>query len=135
MYLGNATEHAVMALLLRSMREVYAPLVDDSGVDLIVRSKDGTSDDFQEIQVKSLSSGGLFAAISCPNPRANYWYVFHVADIDKMWLINSLDFVKLASQNQKGKNMGKYSIDLCRKTPALRALTEPFVITDFSKLP
>ena len=152
----------VLSMLLAENREVYMPAVDDHGVDLIVRtlaynpgaaSTDPSHYEFQEIQVKSLSTGGLFAAIKCV-PRPNYWFVFYIKNIDKMWLINSVDLVNskrlhpelkpgdpnylATSQNnnpQKSpKNFGLWSFDLTptKRTPVK---SEAYVITDFSKLP
>ena len=140
--LGKSTEMLVTSMLLAENREVYLPAVDDRGVDLIVRSRaceNGNSESqaqavLQELQVKSVSTGGLFAAIKCEEPRPNYWFVFYIKDIDKMWLINSIDFVKISSRNSTGKNIGKYTLDLkpTRKTPVKHAI---YYITDFSKLP
>lgn len=156
--LGKATELLVSSILLKEGRELYQPVVDDHGVDLIVRTKnyDPNADtdipehyEFQEIQVKSVSKGGLFAAIKI-NPQPNYWFVFYIHDIDKMWLVNSMDIRNsqtlnqghkpgdadyiAASQNKKGSNFGKWSIDL---TPTKRnpVKSAKYLITDFSKLP
>ncbi len=136
--LGKSTEMLVTSMLLAENREVYLPAVDDHGVDLIVRTlpnQEGMAE-FQEIQVKSVSTGGLFAAIKCDEPRDNYWFVFYIKDIDKMWLINSHDFVSMASRVTKpgAKTFGQYTLDLkpAKRTP----IKHPqYLITDFSKLP
>ena len=74
MNLGRASEYLVTSMLLNEFREVYLPAVDDHDVDLLVRTiQDGNPHQFQEIQIKSISTGGLFAAINCPNPAPNYW--------------------------------------------------------------
>lgn len=134
--LGKSTEMLVASILLAENRDVYLPIVDDHGVDISVTSRPGNthSPSYQELQVKSISTGGLFAAIKYENPRKNYWFVFYIQDIDRMWLINSIDFVGIASKNVKGKNIGKYSLDLkpSRKTPVKHA---KYSISDFSKLP
>ena len=141
-FFGRSTEYRVSSMLLDEHRELYLPAVDDHGVDMIVRTRaacagDGTRPEhyeFQEIQVKSASSGGLFAAIRCDNPRPNYWFVFFIKDIDSLWLVNSLDFVRIASQNVKGKNIGKYTLDL--KPTSRTPIKQPqFFIKDFTKLP
>ena len=140
--LGKSTEMLVTSMLLAENREVYLPTVDDHGVDLIVRTRNGYESTeesqnyavFQELQVKSVSTGGLFAAIKCDNPRFNYWFVFYIKDIDRMWLINSLDFVNISSRNTQGKNIGKYSLDL-KPTKSTPIKHSHFVITDFAKLP
>ena len=136
MCLGKATENLVTAKLLNSLREVYTPIVDDHGVDIIVPSLSGNI--YHEIQVKSIATGGLFAAFNCPNPKPNYWFVFYIWDIDTMWLINSMDLtdpkLKLSLQNIKGKNIGKYSISLANKKGPVAKCAQ-YIITDFSKLP
>lgn len=137
MYLGQATEHLILSKLLAEDREVYLPTVDDHGVDALVLSKSPGPDGeriYQELQIKSLTEGGLFAAISCPNPRSNYWFVIYVKQHKTMWLINSIDFVKEASQNQTGDNVGKYSISLAT-SKSISKLREKYIVTDFSKLP
>lgn len=138
-FLGRSTEYRVGAMLLDEQRELYFPAVDDHGVDLIVRTRagcvgDGTAPEhyeFQEIQVKSASSGGLFV-FTC-SPRPNYWFVFFVKDTGRMWLINSMDIPSLASVNVSGKNIGKYTLNLCatRKTPVK---LPQYSIENFSKL-
>ena len=135
MALGAATEHLILSLLLSEGREVYMPIVDDHGIDMIIPPKTG-SGDYQELQIKSLTEGGLFAAISCPNPRKNYWFVFYVKQHNTIWLINSLDFVNIASQVTKpgSKNLGKYSLSLASKKQ-IRPMTKGFIVTDFSQLP
>lgn len=136
MYYGVSVEHRVMSWLLKEEREVYVPLVDDSGVDLIVRSREGAAHEFQELQIKSLREGGLFAAISCPNPRPNYWFVFYSGVQGLFWLINSMTFVTIASRNSDTcKNAGKYSLSLTVKGGNARPATAEYLITDFSQLP
>lgn len=135
MYLGISSEHFILSKLLGEGREIYTPTVDDHGVDLLVRTIDiNNSHQYQEIQIKSISNGGLFAAISCPNPSPNYWFVFYIKDIDTIWLINSQDFVKIASKNVSGRNIGKYSLALANKKGATEKCSQ-YIITDFSKLP
>ena len=157
--LGKSSEMLISSMLLAENRETYIPCVDDHGVDLIVRTKnfisgDGTKPDhyeFQEIQIKSVSKGGLFAAMTI-NPRPNYWFVFYIRDINKIWLFNSIEIVNYkklnqgfksgdpgyigASQNtdQTKKNVGKWSLDLTptKKSPIKSA---NYLITNFVKLP
>ena len=140
--LGKSTEMLVSSMLLAENRELYLPAVDDHGVDMIVRTMkyDKTLPEtaprhyeFQEIQIKSVSKGGLFAAMKCI-PRPNYWFVFYIRDIDRMWLVNSEDLIRIASINSKGVNIGKLSFDLkpTSRTPIKQA---NYLITEFSKLP
>lgn len=143
-YLGESTEMLVTSMLLADLRDTYLPAVDDHGVDIIVRTKefqpgDGSKAEhyeYQELQVKSASAKGLFAPLKCPNPRPNYWFVFYIRDINRMWLVNSQDLVRLSSRVTKpgAKAFGTYTFDL---TPVKRTpIKHPeFLITDFSSLP
>ena len=140
MFLGQSSEYKILSMLLAEGREVYLPTVDDHGVDALVLARSYEPNApriYQELQIKSLTEGGLFAAISCPNPRPNYWFVFYVKQHDTIWLINSVDFVKIASQNKnsmKPKNQGKYSLSLATNKSICK-LREQYIVTDFSKLP
>lgn len=137
MLLGQSVEYKIASMLLAEDREIYLPVVDDHGVDILVRPKN-PANVYQELQIKSISKGGLFAAISCNNPRPNYWFVFHLLNVAGIgqsltWLINSMDFVKIASQNKQGKNIGKYSLTLATKGGKIHH--QQFLITDFNALP
>lgn len=134
----------VLSMLLDEGRDTYLPVVDDRGVDIIVRTKDFQSGDgskpehyeFQEIQVKSVSTGRVFPALKCPKPLPNYWFFFYIKDIDRKWLVNSQDLVRLSSCVTKpgAKNLGTYTFDLkpVKKSP----IKHPeFLINDFATLP
>lgn len=129
MYLGEATEHLVVSKFLAEGREVYLPVVDDHGIDILVKSKSGAPDNYQEIQVKSKEADGLFAAMKCPNPRPNYWFVFYVKSLDKFWVINSEDFQIIASRNGEDcKHPGLYTLNVTSKNA-------PAPVSDFSMIP
>ena len=161
MCFGKATELMITSMLLEESRIVYLPVVDDHGVDILVETRKRTANscydtdnetrletnsehnifpnsnqsnqnDYQELQVKAISNNNLLTRVSCTNPRANYWFVIFHKFLNTIWLINSLDFVRIASQNKKGANAGCYSISLAtKKGPKHKA----YIITNFSKLP
>lgn len=141
--LGKSTEMLVISMLLAENREAYLPAVDDHGVDLIVRTKDCDRTlpdkdprhyEFQEIQVKSLNEGGLFAAFKL-DPRPNYWFVFYVKQHNTIWLINSVALAQISSQNSPGsKNAGKWSVSLAT-AKSLSDAKKQYIVTDFTKLP
>jgi len=64
--------------MLKEGLDVYVPLVDDFGVDAVIRKPDGT---FIEIQIKARSKdvvfgdAALFAAIDFPENRKNYFFI------------------------------------------------------------
>lgn len=114
LFMGAATEHYIISKMLLDGLDVYTPVVDDHGVDLLVRLDSGK---IIEVQIKSRScnvapkQAALFAAIS-HEPHANYYFVFYSQILDSIWLMSSEDFVREASQNKGGKNKGKYTINL-----------------------
>lgn len=141
-FLGESTEMLVASMLLGEGRELYLPAVDDHGVDMIVRTRhksvgDGIlaeHHDFQEIQIKSRYKGGLFAGMTV-NPRVNYWFIFYIQDINKFWLINSLDVYRNSSINKPGsKNAGKCSLTLAGKKGPRAAMSQ-YIVNNFNKLP
>ena len=112
---GKRQEFVVIAELLRRGFDVYIPLVDDQQIDCIIR-KD--TNDYIDIQIKSRSKNclpfdaGRFAAMDITQAREKYFFIFYSEQAGCYWLIPSLKLVVLASQNKKGKNIGKYHINL-----------------------
>lgn len=109
---GKRMEYFVISKMLEQGLDVYIPLIDDFGIDAVVRKKDGS---FVELQIKARSKdvlfgdAALFAAIT-HEPRDNYYFVFYSHRMDKTWILSSQEFVDNAVQNKTGKNKGKRSI-------------------------
>ena len=113
---GKRQEYIAIAELLKRHFDVYMTLVDDQGIDCIIKRKH----DYLDVQIKARSrdckpyDAGRFAAMNIPNPRKNWWFIFYSEHINKYWIINSLVLTQsgIASQNKKGKNAGKWHINL-----------------------
>lgn len=109
---GKRIEYWIVGLMLKQGLDVYLPLVDDNGIDAVVKRPDGS---FVEVQIKARSSsvklgdGALFAAIT-HEPRSNYWFVFYSERLDTIWIMSSEEFVAEAVQNRTGINVGKRSL-------------------------
>ncbi len=109
---GKRIEYWVVGQMLKEGLDVYVPLVDDFGVDAIIRKDDGT---IFEIQVKArsktvvMSNAALFSALTHED-RKNYYFVFYSERLDEMWIMSSKDFIKESVQNKNGKNKGKRAI-------------------------
>lgn len=109
---GKRIEYWVVGLMLKQGLDVYLPLVDDDGIDAVVKRPDGS---FIEIQIKARSSsvnlgdGALFSAIT-HELRANYWFVFYSERLDCIWIMSSSEFIAEAVQNKRGANVGKRSL-------------------------
>ena len=109
---GKRMEFYVIGLMLKEGLDIYLPLVDDNGIDAVVKKPDGS---FVEIQIKARSQdvvfgdAALFAALT-HEYRNNYWFVFYSARMEKLWIMSSKEFIAESHQNNKGKNAGKRSI-------------------------
>lgn len=109
---GRRIEYWLIGKMLKEGLDVYVPLVDDFGIDAIIRKPNGS---FIEIQIKARSAdvaqgdAALFAAIT-HDPRAFYYFIFYSERMKKMWIMSSEQFIAEAVQNKSGKNVGKRSI-------------------------
>ena len=88
------------------------PLVDDDGIDVVIRKQDGS---FIEVQIKARSKdvtdgdAALFAAMT-HEYRPNYFFIFYSERLETMWIMSSEEFLKECVTNKTGKNAGKSSI-------------------------
>lgn len=109
---GKRMEFFVISKMLEQGLDVYIPLVDDFGIDAVIRKSDGT---FVEVQIKARSSdvkfgdAALFAALT-HELRSNYYFVFYSHRMKKTWIMSSQEFIENSVQNKSGKNIGKRSI-------------------------
>ncbi|MFI3297817.1 MAG: group I intron-associated PD-(D/E)XK endonuclease [Rikenellaceae bacterium] len=141
---GKRIEHYLIGKMLKEGLDVYIPMIDDDGVDAVVKRKDGT---FVEVQIKARSNdvkfgdAALFAAIYHPKVRENYLFVFYSERMDEMWIMTSQEFWDNSNVNKKedSKNLGKRTIWINGKNTKLdKEHTKPqftdFVATDFRKI-
>jgi hypothetical protein len=110
---GKKIEYWIIGLLLKEGFDVFVPLVDDHGIDAIIRGHNGKSIDLQ-IKARSkdvaLGNAALFAALEHPQVRDNYYFLFYSEKLDLIWFMSSKDLVEQANQNKNGKNVGRRSI-------------------------
>lgn len=106
---GKRQEFKAIAKLLGEGFDVYSTLVDDQGIDCIIRIN---ANRYLDIQIKArsvenciLKNRGFFPQIAIPEPRDNYFFILYSQEIDSYWIIPSLDIVKMA--NEKGTNISK----------------------------
>lgn len=124
---GKAIEYKVASEMMREDFDVYLPIADDHGVDLIAKTP---MENIVEVQVKARTQGtktGLFANIR-HTPRKNYYFVFYLEYYNKTWILSSAEFIKLASKSINGKHVGTYTIDVLKKACA------PFCVKNYSSI-
>lgn len=109
---GKRMEYSIIGKMLMEGLDCYVPLVDDHGVDCVIKKEDGT---FIEIQIKARSNevndgdAALFSAISHEH-RDNFYFVFYSERMDMMWILSSREFLDECYTNTNGKNKGKHVI-------------------------
>jgi hypothetical protein len=110
---GRRMEYWIISKMLREGLDVYVPLVDDFGIDAVIRKQDNQ---FIEVQIKARSKivvegdAALFAAIDHPSLRRSYYFIFYSERLDKTWIMSSEQFIAEAVQNKSGANKGRRSI-------------------------
>ncbi len=109
---GKRIEYYIIGLLLKEGLDCYVPLVDDDGIDVVIRKQDGS---FIEVQIKARSKdvkegdAALFAALT-HEQRDNYFFIFYSERLETIWIMSSEEFLKECVTNKTGKNVGKRSI-------------------------
>jgi len=109
---GKRMEYYIIGLMLKEGIDCYVPLVDDDGIDVVIRKQDGS---FIEVQIKARSKdvtdgdAALFAAMT-HEYRPNYFFIFYSERLETMWIMSSEEFLKECVTNKTGKNAAKRSI-------------------------
>ncbi len=109
---GKRMEYNLVGKMLMEGLDVYLPLVDDHGVDCVIKKEDGN---YIEVQIKARSSevtdgdAALFSAIT-HTKTPNFYFVFYSERLDTMWIMSSEEFLRECVTNKSGKNAGKHSI-------------------------
>lgn len=117
---GKRQEFKAIAKLLEFGFDVYSTLVDDMGIDCVIRISNNR---YLDIQIKarsktcSLKNRGYFPLLLIKENTDNYFFIFYSEQIDTYWVLPSQDIVKMATQiktnvslNMNGKNAGKYAV-------------------------
>lgn len=141
---GKRMEYNLVGKMLMEGLDCYLPLVDDHGVDCVIKKEDGT---FIEIQIKARSNevidgdAALFAAI--PHELTpDFYFVFYSERMDMMWIMSSEEFLNECTTNKNGKNAGKHSIwfngnkinkSTGKKEEYCKPQFEKYIATDFSR--
>ena len=112
---GKRQEYSVVAELLKRNFDVYMTLVDDQGIDCVVRLSEKH---YLDIQIKARSKDAkhhhTFAAMSF-SPRKNLFFIFYTEKDDKFWVMPSKDLASICLLNKSGKNKGKRTFILPKR--------------------
>lgn len=141
---GKRMEYNIIGNMLMEGLDCYVPLVDDHGVDCIIKREDGQ---FIEIQIKARSDevkfgdAALFAAIE-HQFQHNFYFVFYSQRLNTKWILSSKEFLDECVTNITGKNLGKHSIwfngkrrnpDTGEPEEYCKSQFEKYIAKDFSR--
>ena len=142
---GKRIEYYLIGKMMMEGLDCYVPLVDDHGVDCVIKKSDGT---FIEVQIKAHSNSvtdgdaALFAAIT-HEFTPNFCFVSFSERLDNtMWILSSEEFLKECVTNKTGKNAGKRSIwfngnridkETGKKKEYCKEQFKKYIATDFSR--
>jgi len=109
---GKRQEYSVVAELLKRNFDVYMTLVDDQGIDCVVRLN---HEKHLDVQIKARSKQAQqwnFLATLDFQIRDNSYLIFYTEQNNCFWVVPSKDVAKLGITNKSGKNLGKTSLAL-----------------------
>ena len=117
---GERYEYRAISELLEHGYDVYKTLIDDQGIDCIIRKVMNGSPKYVDLQIKARSEKAkdpaTFSAMDIINPRPNYAFMFYSEKLNEFWIIPSTVLVNgLAYRNKQGKNLGRFRLDLAGK--------------------
>ena len=119
---GKRQEYSVIAELLKRGFDVYMTLVDDQGIDCVVRLDAAR---YIDVQIKARSRDAkqwsTFAAMDF-EPRPNLFFIFYTEKNEVFWTIPSQELAGLCHQNVGGKNAGRRTLVLPKAADRAKAV-------------
>ena len=107
---GKRQEYSVISELLKRGFDVYMTLVDDQGIDCVIRINNKR---YLDIQIKARSKGvknwNLFPQLYFES-RDNFYFIFYTEKDNNFWIIPSEDIKNLGNKMKSGKNIGTISL-------------------------
>jgi hypothetical protein len=121
---GKRQEFGAIAELLREGFDVYLTLVDDQGIDCIIRGELKGRPHYIDVQIKarskdaSVRNAGIFPSLAVPDPRPNLVFIFYSEHARTYWIMPATEVVKHANRRKSGGSKGRYRLQM---TNALRS--------------
>lgn len=114
---GRRQEYVAIAELLKRGYDVYMTLVDDQGIDCVVRQG---SNKYFDVQIKARSknvnpkNAAQFPQLEITEPRKSYIFIFYSELIETFWVIPSDTIAGPGFSNigKSGVAKGKYRLRL-----------------------
>lgn len=117
---GKRQEYVAIAELLKRGFDVYQTLVDDKGIDCIIRRELEGQLSYLDIQIRARSgdaqsrSWGLWPSTRFV-PRLNYFFIFYSEPLGRYWIIPSADLAERAYPHPQEGVTNTYNVNLARE--------------------
>ncbi len=88
--------------------DVFQPIVDDNGIDYVIRTDSG---EYIEFQIKGRKEKRIFTITQDFKPRKNYWFIFYCGNEKDRYILSSKEVAKMLTDNNHihmTKDMEKY---------------------------
>ena len=107
---GKRAELLTMGKMLAEKIDVYTPLVDDHGVDAVIRYGNGP---FLQVQIKATGKDNQhpvsFNTMGLSSREGKGFFVFYSEKWEQMWIMTRdevLEFQRKGGKTKSGKEMG-----------------------------
>ena len=133
---GKRQEFAAIAKLLSLGFDVYETMVDDQGIDCVIRIPRDNDLRYLDIQIKARSknvnpkNAGLFGPMNIEE-RDNYWFIFYSEFIDKYWIMSSSEVIERGNMNRTGVTAGKYKVKTTNYSTARDVVTPRPIFSEY----
>lgn len=137
---GKRIEYKIISELLVNDFDVFIPLVDDHGVDCVVKNSKDTESQYKEIQIKARSKDADTKSIGCFTVDNhiecnNFYFIFYSETLDKRWCFSSKEFIKESTISRGEKTSGRRKIILFTKTKnGYKEKYTQYITTDYSEI-
>lgn len=117
---GKRQEYIAVAELLKRNYDVYMTLIDDQGIDCVIRINHMR---YLDIQIKARSmradpkNWAYYPRLQVPEERDNLFFILYSEGANSYWTFPSYEIIRIAEEkgtnvcrNLTGANAGKYAV-------------------------
>ena len=140
---GKRIEYRIIAELLAANFDVFIPLVDDHGVDCVIKSiQNGSQSDYKEIQIKARSKNADCRSQGCFTvdnhiKKDKFYFIFYSEELNLKWCFTSEEFIQETKESNGSRTKGRRKITLFKKYKSKMDIVPKYgkyIIEDYSKL-
>ena len=121
---GKRIEYVVIGELLRRGYDIYQTLVDDQGIDCVLRHEGNNTLVYLDIQIKARSKDSsekharIFSSLQIDESRParpNYLFIFYSEHLENSYWVVPSSVIEEKASSHSAKKKGKYNLYLSKK--------------------